>query len=145
MKSLDDRIKAATATNAPSMVPDTPAPPPLPDKLPDMTQLITDAKQRLTVARMIARHEELGAMMSAAKKERDKLTDAIKPLMGKLKLGRASWGEYRLCYFNTPRSTLDKDELLNHGVQPSVIAACTKVKDSYTLRITKGTEEGVED
>jgi hypothetical protein len=105
-----------------------------------MTQMVP-SEQRLAIARMIARHEELGAQMSAMKKEREKITDAIKPLMGKLKLAKASWGDYRLSYFNTPRSTLDKALLLSHGVQPNVITACTVVKDSYTLRISRGGEE----
>lgn len=103
-----------------------------------MTQLIKDAKERLGIARMIARHAELGESISLMDKERKALTDAIKPLMGRLQLGKAQWGDYRLSYSNSPRTTLDRDELLNHGVQPAIIAACTHTKDSYQLRITRG-------
>jgi len=135
--TLDDRMKAVSSGAAPSMVPDTPPPPPPPEDVPDMTQLVPSSK-RLLIAKMIARHAELGEQMGAMKKEREKLTDAIKPLMGELKLGKATWGDYHLAYYNTPRSFLDPKQLLSHGVQPSVIAACTTVKDSYSLRISRG-------
>ena len=138
--TLDDRMKAINSGAAPSMVPATLAPP-IKEELPDMTKLISDTKERLTVARMIARHAELGEQESAIKKERAALTDAIKPLMGRLKLGKAQWGDYRLSYSNSPRSSLDRDALLNHGVQTAVIAACTTIKDSYQLRITRGKDE----
>lgn len=140
--TLDDRIKASTTTTAPSMVPDAPIAPPPPEALPDMTELVP-AGQRLLLAKMIARHEDLGTQMSAMKKERDKITDAIKPLMGRLKLSKAQWGDYKLAYFNTPRSSFDQNKLLDFGVQPAVIAACVTVKDSYTLRISKSNEEEV--
>ena len=138
--TLDDRMKAVSKGAAPSMVPNTPLPPPPPEEVPDMA-LLVPSTQRLAVAKMIARHAELGELMGAMKKERDRLTDAIKPLMGKLQLGRAAWGDYRLSYFSTPRSSFDSNKLLDYGVQPSVIAACTTVKDSYTLRISRKDEE----
>lgn len=138
--TLDDRIKSATATTAPSMVPEALVPPPPPETLPDMTVLVPFA-QRLRVAQLIARHVELGEQASAIKKERDKLTAAIKPLMGQLKLAKATWGDYHLAYFNTPRTSFNQNKLLDFGIQPSVIAACTETKDSYTLRITRGGED----
>lgn len=152
-KEYQKELEKIRAASAPSMIPaprDIPAPPPKTEEVvPDIATIVTDRKARLEIARLVERHGELGKELTPLNKERKGLTEKIKRLAGTFGLGKAMCGEWRINYYDSPKTSLDKkaliQSLLDQGVQPSVaqkaISDATTTKPSYTLKITKGGAE----
>lgn len=133
------------ARHAPSLVPKaTPkrvAPEPVDEELiPTLDDLGLPQVQRDNVEALVARHLELGEQERAARKEKDLLSAQIKALCAKLGADKLRVGEARVAYYNVPRSSIKVNLLLEHGILPSVIAACTKTTDNWTLRISRAGE-----
>lgn len=144
--TMRQRIQAVAAASAPSMVPtpyEKPEAPPEKEEevIPAVSDLIPDKKALLDLARMVARHGEIGAAKSPLGKEQKKLTEKIKLIVGKYKVGKAMCGLWRINYYNAPRETLDEGLLLAAGVPLATIQACKVSKDSYTLRISQNDSE----
>jgi hypothetical protein len=139
--SIRDRIKQIASQTAPSMVPvpreeEIPAPPEKEEEaVPDISELVTDVKTRLELARMVNRYGELGLLKSPIAKEQKKLSEAMKKIAGKWKVGRAIVGDWRLAYYNSPRESLSEQLLLEAGVSIDIIKKCRVKKDSYTIRV----------
>lgn len=143
MVSLSQRIKAAQAASAPSLVPDGAKPERKYESevLPEIEDVL-DTKLANKVRKLIAGSIALASDIKALQSARDEITAQIKSsldLEGSPMKFQCSEG--RLNFFPTFRSTLDKKLLLGAGVSPQVIVACTVTKESYTLRITGATEE----
>ena len=136
--TLDDRIKAAIApaTNI-SMVPEhkVAPPPPKGEEFPDVSTLISDNEERGTLEALVAEYSRLGAIEKQAADQKKPLNSRIKDLIGSYGIARATVCDMHLSYFNAPRRTISRELLLEHGIKPSIIEACTEVKDSFTLRI----------
>ncbi len=111
-------------------------PPPEPEYVPDIQEMGLDKRTLSQLSNLIIQHGELGYEKRKLEKERDKLTPEIKAILGEYQIGKCLCGEYRVAYFNVPRTSLSKELLLENGVPPAVIAACTVTKDVYTLKIT---------
>ena len=137
--SLDARIKEQVGkSSTASMVPDyTPPPPPAEEEvIPDIRELVDSAADRLRIVQLVEQSAAWGQQEKEAAKARKPITELIKKLAGKYGISKAMCGEYRLNYYNSPRSTLSRELLLSAGVSPKTLDACTTVKDSYTLRIS---------
>jgi hypothetical protein len=172
---LKARMQAAVAGAAPSMVP---APKEFAPKgkekevVPDVHDLIVDPSERMELIRLVNLQITFGQQESAAKKSRAPLTDAIKKILGKFKLGgKMLVGGNRLNYYSTTSYTVDRAILLAQGVpamvtgitrvlpgkltadeeealckmMTEVINDCTSGNTSYTLKTTAGLGAGEED
>ena len=141
--SIRERIQAIANIEAPSMIPQAAeAPEAPPEKEEEVipvidATVIPDAKKRFELARMVTRHGEIGEIIRPLDKEKKKLTESIKVVIGKYKIGKALLGDYRINYYNAPRKVLDPAKLLAAGVPITTINACYPEAASYTLRITK--------
>ena len=144
-KTIQERVKEiAASAAAPSMVPAErlPAPPPKEvEVVPDLSEFVTDKKQRLAVLRLIAEYGELGAQKHEIQGRQEKLAKAIKTVTGEMGIAKCVAGDYRLSYFVVPRSTLKVDRLLGAGISPEIIQRCTVTTESYNLRVTRLEEE----
>ncbi len=116
------------------------APPPEPEEVHELMELGLPKRDLEKLAPMVELHGQLGAEKRALEKERKALTPKIKDILGQYGIGKAFCGEWRIGYHNAPRTTLSAILLLEHGVSPQVISACTVTKDVYTLRITPRSE-----
>lgn len=150
--TMRQRIAAIAAQTAPSMVPvpreeQPQAPPEKEDEvIPDVAELMpNDIKKRLELIRMVDRIGEIGQTVSPLSKEKKKLVEKAKVILGKASIGKAICGDYRVNYYNAPRKFLDPAKLEEAGVSKTTILACYSESASYTLRVTKeGEEEGDE-
>ena len=144
-KTIQERVKEiAASAAAPSMVPTErlPAPPAKEvEVVPDLSEFVTDKKQRLAVLRLITEYGELGAQKHEIQGRQDKLAKAIKTVAGEMGLAKCVAGDYRLSYFVVPRSTLKVDKLLSAGVSPEIIQRCTVTTESYNLRVVRLEDE----
>ncbi len=146
--TVAQRIRAVAAASAPSMIPvpyEVPAPPPEKEEeiVPPISDLIEDMKVRLELARLVDLQGRINIQLSPLNKDKKKLTDRIKLIVGKFKIGKALSGDWRINYYNAPRSFLDemkllavKPERLVNGITQEIIDECYSKKDSYTLRIS---------
>lgn len=145
---LSSLIKQVGAAAAPSMVPEEPKPPAPPPKeeTKELSDILKDRRQRLMVARLIQEQGELGRQESEIKKKRKQITAVLKKFAGDYKVDACISGDWRLSYFSTDRSSLDKQKLLDQGVSPEVIRKATVKKTSYSLRVAlAGAEEEEEE
>lgn len=140
--SLDERLKAAVSKQAAAdMNPRltwTPPPPPKEDVVvPDVRDFISDNKTRLKLLRLVEESNAWGIQEKAARKAREPITQQIKEIMGEYEIGKAMCGSLMLTYFTSPRRSLSREKLLEHGISPQILDACTITKDTYTLRIVE--------
>lgn len=138
MSSLKDRLSKVAGKSGVNLNPEDVAPPPVKEveKIPDMREVIVDAKERLKLMRLIEAHVAFGIQEKEAKKARAPLTIQIKDILGRNNASKLMVDGNRINYFNSPRSTIKGDLLLAHGITPKVIAECTVTSDAYTLKIT---------
>jgi hypothetical protein len=156
-KTLKERIKELAAQSAPSMIPvpreaDIAPPEKEVEVIPSVAELIEDGKTKLELARMVDRVGVIGSVVSPLSKEKKKLVEKIKIVVGKYKIGKALSGEWRINYYNAPRKFLDPAKLmaippeeLVHGITQVIINRCYSESASYTLRITKEGEDDSEE
>lgn len=142
--TLRDKMAKETAKMAPSMIPSTPAPPPKKsvEIIPDFQTAVKERRDRLDLARMTLEYKALSADIDKKEKSKKDISTKLKDILGRNSLDTLQVNEYKLKYFNVPRSTIKADRLLAAGVQESVIVAATVTTDSYQLRVTplKGDE-----
>lgn len=103
--------------------------------LPDMQEVITDPAVRSRLITLVLQDAELGIGEKAIKKERRPVKEAIKKLLGFKQIKFMCDGN-RVVGYSTPRKFVDPELLMANGVLPSVISASTRIKESYTLKIT---------
>lgn len=140
----EEQLKAKMAAAmpesvAPSMVPapkknkKEPEPPP-----PDLKELDMDDDDRKQIAVLVTQAADYKGKASAANKALKPLSDRIKGLMvGMPKENhRFMWWGTRVNMTEVKRTTIDKQLLLEHGISPAVISACTRETTSQTLTIT---------
>jgi len=113
------------------------------EEIPQLDQVITDRKQRLEMIRLIQSDLEWKVKESEAKKARKPLSSAMKKILGKWEIRKALWNGYSINYFDSSRTSIDKDDLVNalsSLLQPTqiknVLKACIKESTFYTLKIT---------
>ena len=144
--SLEERMALATSVGAPSMVPDfNPPPAKVVEVIPTLQELVTDPKDYLTLKRLCFESKEYGHTQREAAKLLKPITARIKILLGKYRVGKALDGDVRINYYSGERRSINPDKLQNKlltlGMLPDtikeVITAATKVKESYTLKITE--------
>jgi hypothetical protein len=129
----------------PKAAPQTIAPPPPKEeeKLPRLEDIISNRKDRIELIRILDQERAFAQQELEAKKARRPLTNKIKNILGTYHVSRASWLDWDINYYSIPRTTLDQKDLraalLTVGLTTDqirgVFAACTKVSESYTLRI----------
>ena len=121
--------------------------PDLAPPIPDITELGLPLAIRKKLTELSANHAELGVIERQAKKDRDKLSAAIKELLAEHvpdDVPSFMAGEVRVSRYTQNRPSFDKDAmrvgLLNQGVKPAIIATAmegaTTVKLVTTLRIS---------
>jgi len=142
--SLHDRLRKATQKSKPSIVPTAPPPPPPKEEevVPELRELIDDPKAQRAMIQMTEEYLAWGAQEKDAKEHKDALSAKIKMIVGDYGISKVMVGVNKVNYFNQQRKTIKAELLLQHGVGPQVIEACTKTTDSYTLRITAPDEWG---
>lgn len=134
-QSLQDRLKKI-GSDGPSMdIQPKEKPKHEAEVLPEMQEVISDPKVRLQLIRLVNEDAELSVEERMIKGQRKPLKEKIKTLLGFAPTKFMCDGN-RVVAFNSPRKSVDPRLLLQAGVLPSVIAACTVVKDSYSLKIT---------
>lgn len=147
--NLEDRLKATVGrSRLGSLTPEQPEPPPVKteERIPDLREVIASPVERLKMARLVEQIGELNEQERKIKAAKKPLVLAAKKLAGQHQIGKAQVGEYRLSYYNSPRTRLDEFTLMKNGVSPKVIANSKITKDSYSLKITKqGEDEGEEE
>ncbi len=116
------------------------AAPPETEEVPELQEFGLKRHELGPLSQMIVQHGELGVEKRMLEKERNKLTPKIKAALGEHGIGKAFCGDWRVSYFNTPRESLSTQLLLEHGISPATIKACTVTKDVYTLRISPRSE-----
>lgn len=143
MSSLKERLSKVAGRSGVNLNPEdvTPPPPKESEKLPDMREVIADAKDRLKLIRLTEAHVAFGIAEREAKKAKAPLTTQIKDILGRNSASKLMVEGTRLNYFNAPRSSIKGDLLLQHGVSPKIIAECTVTSDAYTLKITPAGED----
>lgn len=155
--TVAQRIRAVAAASAPSMIPvpyEAPAPPPDKEEevIPTLADVIKDTKARLELARLVDLQGSINVQLTPLNRDKKKLTERIKILVGKFKIRKALSGDWRINYYNAPKSFLSESKLLAvkperlvNGITQAIIDECYDKKDSYTLRITaEGSDEGEE-
>lgn len=144
-KTIQERVKEiAASAAAPSMVPAErlPAPPVKEvEVVPDLSEFVTDKKQRLAVLRLITEYGELGAQKHEIQGRQEKLAKAIKTVAGEMGIAKCVAGDYRLSYYITQHNTIKSDRLLEAGISPEVIRRCTVTTEAYALRVTKNEDK----
>lgn len=135
--------KAVGKTAAPSMIPEkfVPPPPKQEEVIPDLKSLIESRIEYKMLEGLITESADWAQQEREAKKARRPITEKIKQVLGKHGVSRAMCGEYRVIYYNAPRTSISKELLLSAGVDPEVIEECTISKDAYTLRILEPGEK----
>jgi hypothetical protein len=143
MPDLKQRMAAATAASAPSLVPEylNPPPPKEEEMIHTLQELVTDKKDLLALKRLINEDIALKEVEANAKKQRKPLISKMKNLLGKYSVGKALLDDIRVNYFTTSRSSIKADLLLANGVSPAVIQKCTVTSDVYTLKLSRGKDE----
>lgn len=112
------------------------------EKLPDMREVVADAKIRLKLLRLTALHAQLGAQESVIKKDRARLGEEVKAILCEIKQNKLDCDGVRVVYFSSMRNSIKANKLLALGVAPATITAATDSKEVYTLKITAaGAEE----
>lgn len=91
----------------------------------------------MEVKALVEESMEYKDTIDAAEKKRAKCTKRLKELVEKNGLESALVNDFKLLYFNAPRSSLDRDLLLMLNVSPKIIQEATVTRDVYTLKITK--------
>lgn len=142
--SLRERMKAATAAAAPSMVPDFNQPKPVREEeyIPGIEEVITDEPTRDHLRRLISEHAEIKAQEKALKAVKEPTTAAIKKLLGSV--GKLMCDGFRVNYFAQLRTSIKKPKLVNYlatqGFSPDdikhVLSQCEETSTAYALRIT---------
>lgn len=107
----------------------------------DYKAFVTERKDQLALAKLVRDQRDLGDQEKEIKKQRETLSNRIKTICGKYKLGKADCNGLRINYLLTERWTIDEKELLANGVLPKTIAQSKKLKTSYQLRITEPGEK----
>ena len=139
MATLKEKMNSQTASHAPSMHPAPYTPPPTykkPEVLPSIREYIEDRKQLNQLKAMVEQHSTLGIQIRDLTKAKDSLTAAIKYMFGELEIEKAMVDEYCVTYYDIARSSIKGELLLDHGIAPAVIQACTVTTHSPALRIT---------
>lgn len=142
--SLPERFHVAgKASMVPGVV--VPPPPKTVEVIPSLADLIKVPKDYLAVSLMIQESLEAAAAERLAKKIRASLTAKLKNFLGIYEISKAILpGVALVTYSESSRSSVNPAKLLNQGVSPEVIAACTDVTAVYTLKITQGDEVDAE-
>ena len=137
-KTLNERLKEATKQKGADMNPSRPAPPPPKEEeiVPDMADVIADRKERKAVSNLVAQYFLFHAQEKEAAQGKKVVTDQLKKIMGSYGIGLMAVDNNRVNYYQQERSSIKSDLLLDHGVAPSIIEACTKTTTSYGLKIT---------
>lgn len=143
--SLDERLKTSVGKSAhASMVPNfhpTPPPPKEVEYIPELSELVEDKADRLKLVRAIDEMAAWKKQEREAKSATKPLTAIIKNLLGKHGVAKCICDGHMVNYYNAPRSTLSRELLMEHGVSPQILEACTVVKDSFTLRVSEPGDE----
>jgi hypothetical protein len=140
-QDLKDRLSAIQkGAAAPSMVPESPPPPPVRDEIPDLANLMSDRKRYLQILRMVNEYGELAAQKKIVETRQKEISAVMKEVVGSLQVSKADVGDFRVNYFTSYRSSIDSNRLLEKGVQPSVIEYATKSTPVVTLKITMRAE-----
>lgn len=82
---------------------------------------------------------ELGDAAAAVTKEKDAKTSRLKEILSNIGFeeGKFIAADVRVAFSSHNRETINSDKLLAKGILPDVIAACTDVKEVWTLRVTR--------
>ena len=139
--TLQDRIKKVAASTAPSMVPgESNLPVPLSkedEAVPSIHDLVADRRTCTELARLTAEYGELGEEKHNIQKQQDNISAKIKAIMGAHQIAKALSGEWRLNYYDSPRSSIKQERLLARGVSLADIDYATVTTHSYALRVTR--------
>lgn len=146
--SLKDRLSKVAASASVDMNPlsrkkFTP-PPPKEEDIPDMRDVIGSTADQSSLIRLVGEHAAIGQQERLLKGQKEPLTDRIKDILGRNKATKLKVDTYRVNYYSAPRTSIKKELLLEAGVAPDIIAACTVSTETYTLRVTE-IKEGEEE
>jgi hypothetical protein len=145
-KTLNERIKEATAQAAPSMVPtpyEVKAPPKQEEVIPDISEIVESPSDRRALRQLVINSAELGLAEKEIKKERAPITAQIKKYLSKYQVGKMNVEQFRVNFYSVPRSSISRNKLVvalsTLGILPSdiaeILAASTTTADVSTLRI----------
>lgn len=147
MTSIKDRLAALRAQHkktAPSFAPSTRQ-----KKeqvvIPDVSDLVTDSHDLESLRELVALHVQYGAAERAAKHQKKPVAESIKSICVDYGLTKVVCDGNKLSYYKTVRSSINEQMLLDAGVSPTIIKACTIKTDSWQARITPPGEEEDED
>ena len=147
LKRRMEEQTAGARKSAPSMVPDYDrkqhrhyAPPKEEEVLPELQELVTDARDLDVLQGAINLHAAYNSEKHKLEKAMAPLADTIKSLLDDYQVSKAQCGDCRVSYYRVHRSAIKADLLLAHGVSPATIEASTVVSESATLKITKAEE-----
>ena len=135
---LDERVKKATSPPVNlNPVERVPAPPPKEEEIvPDLTELISDKGEQKSIRQLVSQYLGWAQQSKEAEREKKSISTKLKTFVGNYGIARMLVDGNNVSYFNAARSTIKAELLLQHGISPQVIEACTVTTDAYTLRIT---------
>ena len=135
--TLEDRLKASIGkTSAPSLIPTKLEPKKESEKLPEMQEVITDQKARRKLVPLL----DMIAVCNSQKRDIDRelkpYVSEAKGILGEYGTAKFMCGMSRVAYYPTPRTSISAKKLLEHGVSPAIVTACSETKLSWNLRVT---------
>jgi hypothetical protein len=141
---LEAQIKAARDKSSPSMDPwsgaghkkKEPEPPP-----PDIRELDVPDNERGRLTRMIEQVAAITKTQGTLKKQKTDLVSEIKPLCKLYGLGKFMADGNRSAYYKQTKATISRQKLIEHGITPDVITACTVISTSWAFK-TSGPDMG---
>jgi len=114
-----------------------PAPPEEDEPVPQLNQLVTQPAKRLTILRKVQRCQEINDELSPLVKEKKRLSNELKILLGQHSISRCMVDDISVNYFSSVREGSIKMELLLQNNVPMSVIKASKGPDKtvHTLRI----------
>lgn len=133
---LDAEIKK-TVGPSPSLIPRGLQPNSEPiEVVPDLREVAATPTLQMQIQRLVAESVECQLTEKRARDARKPITAKLKTLIESCSAPKFMVDGHTVTVFPTTRSTLSAQKLLDAGIQPHVISACTTQKTSYSLKIT---------
>jgi hypothetical protein len=133
-QGLQQKIAQSQLGSGPSLVPQAKVKEE-PEAIPTVEELIGEQEDLDTLKSLVSSILAPKAEVARLKKVIDKVVPRIKLILGQYGLSKAVCGTATLNYFPTTRTSINRTKLLAARVTEEVIAACTDVTQSFTLKI----------
>ena len=134
-KALQQKIAQSQVGSGPSLVPQAPAPKEPKEEVPELAALIAEGDDLDTLCKLLEAIVTPQREIKRLEKVVEPMKDRIKALVSQYGIDKATYGEIKLSYYPTPRTSISATKLLAAGVDQDVITSCTDTTHSYALKV----------